>query len=179
MRIYYFWFLRTLYIFVYLVGICKSKPFFHEQVGGYSLQLRDGQNFARNDLDQFWTLGPKKLSRNKRTPFFNLLKTFLFRGPSKPRRKKPSSSYNPPSAPYNPPSSPYNPPPSSYNPQSESYSTPSSNGLTSTYQEVSADEKPPRIVNRTFGYICRITLSNFYCQVGTECDKNGNKLLNQ
>ena len=176
-----------MYIYVFLVGICKYKPFFHAQAGGYSLQeLRDGQNFTRNDLDQFWTLGPKKLSRTKRTPFFNLLKTFLFRGPSKPRRKKPSTSYNstlasynPPSAPYNPPSTPYNPPPSSYNPQSESYSTPSSNGLTSSYQEVPADEKPPRIVNRTFGYICRITLSNFYCQVGTECDKNGNKLLKQ
>ena len=47
---------------------------------------------------------------------------------------------------------------------------------TTTTTTTTTTTASPRIVYRTFGYRCRITVSIDVCYIGTECDAYGNKL---
>ena len=56
----------------------------------------------------------------------------------------------------------------SYQPQQQYYEPPTT----------TTTEAPPRIIYRQYGYVCEITVSVTYCEIGVDCDQNGKDLNN-
>jgi hypothetical protein len=92
--------------------------------------------------------------RTKRQSIFDIFKVFSPRRPTKHQSSFTSTSSQ-----------------SSYAPPAQSsYAAPPS-------YEAPSYEPPPRVIYRKFGYVCEITVSETYCLIGKECDKNGNRLF--